>query len=33
MAFDFKKEYMKSSVDSYRTATGWNRFGNYQGKY
>lgn len=24
---------MKSSVDSYRTATGWNRFGNYSGKY
>ena len=30
---DIPVTVMKSSVDSYRTATGWNRFGNYWGKY
>lgn len=24
---------LKSSVENYRTATGWSRFGNYLGKY
>ncbi len=30
---DIPVTVMKSGVDSYRTATGWNQFGNYWGKY
>lgn len=30
---DIPVTVMKSTVGNYRTATGWNRFGNFQGKY
>ena len=30
---DIPVTVMKSSVENYRAATGWNRFGNYMGKY